>query len=77
LTLEKLAKANSPSPSYHLPFAAQSGSCTPWRAFVGFAIDEAAAAEVGREMGLSESAVVQAKFRVLKRLREEAGELMD
>ena len=48
-----------------------------WRAFVHFAIEGAAAAEVAQKMGLSECAVVQAKFRVLKRLREEAGELMD
>jgi RNA polymerase sigma-70 factor (ECF subfamily) len=48
-----------------------------WRAFVQFAIKGAAAAEVAQEMGLSECAVIQARFRVLKRLREEAGELMD
>ena len=48
-----------------------------WRAFVHCAIKGAAAAEVAQEMGLSECAVIQAKFRVLKRLREEAGELMD
>jgi hypothetical protein len=34
------------------------------------------AADVARELAMPEGAVVQAKFRVLKRLREEAGELM-
>jgi RNA polymerase sigma-70 factor (ECF subfamily) len=47
-----------------------------WQAFTRFALDGVPAAEVARELGTSESAVVQAKFRVLKRLREEAGELM-
>jgi RNA polymerase sigma-70 factor (ECF subfamily) len=47
-----------------------------WQAFTRFALDGLAAADVAGELGTSESAVVQAKFRVLKRLREEAGELM-
>jgi hypothetical protein len=34
-------------------------------------------AQVARELGLTENAVVQPKFRILKRLREEAGELLD
>ncbi len=48
-----------------------------WSAFTRFALDGVPAAAVARESGLSESAVIQAKHRVLKRLREEAGGLMD
>jgi RNA polymerase sigma-70 factor (ECF subfamily) len=47
-----------------------------WQAFTRFALDEAPAADVARELDMSEGAVVQAKSRVLKRLREEAGDLM-
>jgi RNA polymerase sigma-70 factor (ECF subfamily) len=47
-----------------------------WQAFTRFALDGLPAADVARELATSESAVVQAKFRVLKRLREEAGDLM-
>jgi RNA polymerase sigma-70 factor (ECF subfamily) len=47
-----------------------------WQAFTRFALDGLPAADVARELGVHESAVVQAKFRVLKRLREEAGDLM-
>jgi RNA polymerase sigma-70 factor (ECF subfamily) len=47
-----------------------------WQAFTRFALDGLPAAEVARELATTETAVVQAKFRVLKRLREEAGELM-
>jgi RNA polymerase sigma-70 factor (ECF subfamily) len=48
-----------------------------WRAFLRFAIDGLPAASVAATLGMSESAVLQAKFRVLKRLREEAGEFLD
>lgn len=48
-----------------------------WQAFIRFAVEGLPAAQVARELGVTESAVVQAKFRVLKRLREEAGELLD
>jgi RNA polymerase sigma-70 factor, ECF subfamily len=48
-----------------------------WKAFSRFALDDVPAAAVARELGMSESAVVQAKHRVLKRLREEAGGLLD
>jgi RNA polymerase sigma-70 factor (ECF subfamily) len=48
-----------------------------WQAFSRFALDGQAAAQVAKELGMSESAVVQAKARVLKRLREEAGDLID
>jgi RNA polymerase sigma-70 factor, ECF subfamily len=48
-----------------------------WAAFTRFALDGRPAASVAEELGLSESAVMQAKFRVLKRLREEGRELID
>jgi RNA polymerase sigma-70 factor, ECF subfamily len=48
-----------------------------WQAFLRFGLEGRPAARVAAELGLSESAVMQAKFRVLKRLREEAGELAD
>ena len=48
-----------------------------WQAFLRFAVEGRPAAQVAGELGVTESAVVQAKFRVLKRLREEAGELLD
>jgi RNA polymerase sigma-70 factor (ECF subfamily) len=48
-----------------------------WQAFSCFALDGQAASRVAKDLGMSESAVVQAKSRVLKRLREEAGDLMD
>jgi RNA polymerase sigma-70 factor, ECF subfamily len=48
-----------------------------WQAFHRFALEGQAAARVAEELGISESAVVQAKARVLKRLREEAGDLID
>lgn len=47
------------------------------QAFRRFALDGQTAARVAEELAMSESAVVQAKSRVLKRLREEAGDLMD
>jgi RNA polymerase sigma-70 factor (ECF subfamily) len=47
-----------------------------WQAFSRFALDGLSAADVARELAMSESGVVQAKFRILKRLREEAGDLM-
>ena len=51
------------------------GSAT-WQAFQRFAIDGLPAAIVGGELGMSENAVIQAKARVLQRLRAEAGELL-
>jgi len=41
-----------------------------------FSVDAVPAAEVARELALFKDVVVQARFRVLKRWREEAGELM-
>jgi len=51
-------------------------SPTTWGAFQRFAIDGLPAARVAQELGLTENAVIQAKSRILKRLREEAGELL-
>jgi RNA polymerase sigma factor (sigma-70 family) len=48
-----------------------------WRAFTRFAVEGEPAAQVAGELGVTESAVVQAKFRIVKRLREEAGGLLD
>lgn len=47
-----------------------------WTAFTRFALDGQPAAQVAQELGMSETAVLQAKARVLKRLRAEAGELI-
>jgi RNA polymerase sigma-70 factor (ECF subfamily) len=48
-----------------------------WQAFIRFAVEGRPAAQVAGELEVTESAVVQTKFRILKRLREEAGELLD
>ena len=47
-----------------------------WKAFRLFALDGQSAAEAAAACGLTESAVLTAKSRILKRLREEAGELL-
>ena len=47
-----------------------------WEAFRRFAIDGHRAVEVAAQLGLNVNSVLQAKSRVLKRLREEAGELL-
>ena len=49
---------------------------TTWEAFRRFAVDGRPAAQVADEIGLTVNAVIQSKARVLKRLREEAGELL-
>ncbi|QEH37593.1 ECF RNA polymerase sigma factor SigE [Aquisphaera giovannonii] len=49
---------------------------TTWEAFRGFAIEGRPASEVAAATGLSVSSVLQAKSRILKRLRDEAGELL-
>jgi RNA polymerase sigma-70 factor (ECF subfamily) len=51
-------------------------SSTTWNAFRRFGIDGVPAARVAEELGLSENAVILAKARVFKRLREEAGDLL-
>jgi RNA polymerase sigma-70 factor (ECF subfamily) len=52
-------------------------SATIWEAFRRFTLDGEPAARVAEELKLSENAVIKAKSRVLKRLREEAGELLE
>jgi RNA polymerase sigma-70 factor (ECF subfamily) len=48
-----------------------------WRAFWAVQMDGRGTDEVGAELGLTPSAVRKAKFRVLRRLREEMGDLLD
>lgn len=48
-----------------------------WRAFWAVQIDGRGTDEVGAELGLTASAVRKAKFRVLRRLRERMGGLLD
>jgi RNA polymerase sigma-70 factor (ECF subfamily) len=48
-----------------------------WKAFQQFAVKGVPAAEVAADLGMSVNAVIQAKARILKRLREEAGELLN
>jgi RNA polymerase sigma-70 factor (ECF subfamily) len=48
-----------------------------WEAFRRFAIAGRPAAEVAEELGTTTNAVLLAKSRILKRLREEAGGLID
>ena len=47
-----------------------------WEAFRRFAIEGLSAAQVAAELGLTVNAVTLAKSRILKRLREEAGDLL-
>jgi RNA polymerase sigma-70 factor (ECF subfamily) len=47
-----------------------------WKAFCRYAPDGLPAEEAAKELGMSENAVIRAKSRILKRLREEAGELL-
>jgi RNA polymerase sigma-70 factor, ECF subfamily len=51
-------------------------SPTTWNAFQKFGVDGVPAGQVAADLGISENAVILAKARVLKRLREEAGELL-
>ena len=51
-------------------------TASTWEAFRRFAVDGLSAAKVADELGLSVNAVLQGKSRILKRLREEAGELL-
>jgi RNA polymerase sigma-70 factor (ECF subfamily) len=48
-----------------------------WTAFWRVAVDHHETADVARDLGLSPASVRQAKSRVLRRLREEMGELID
>lgn len=47
-----------------------------WRAFWATTVERRAPAEVATEFGISAAAVRQAKSRVLRRLKEEVGELL-
>lgn len=48
-----------------------------WQAFWGVAVDGKSAAEVGAELGMQAGTVRVAKSRVLKRLRQQLGDLMN
>lgn len=48
-----------------------------WQVFTQFTVEGQPTPQMARESGLTENAVVQAKFRILKRLRKEAGELLE
>lgn len=48
-----------------------------WEAFSRYAIKDEPPAQVAAELGMSVGAVIKAKHRVLKRLREEAGGFLD
>jgi len=47
---------------------------TTWRAFWLATVDNLSSAEVGHELGMSTGAVRQAKYKVLRRLRQELGD---
>jgi RNA polymerase sigma-70 factor, ECF subfamily len=49
---------------------------TTWKAFRRFVLEGHSAAQVAKELDLTEGAVLQAKSRILKRLRQEAGDLL-
>jgi RNA polymerase sigma-70 factor (ECF subfamily) len=49
---------------------------TTWEAFRRLALDGHSAARVAEELGMPENAVLLAKSRVVRRLREEAGDLL-
>jgi RNA polymerase sigma-70 factor (ECF subfamily) len=48
-----------------------------WRAFELTVLEDRATADVARELHMTANNVRQAKSRVLRRLREEAGDLLD
>ena len=48
-----------------------------WKAFWRVAVDGCTPADVADELGLSVNSVYLAKSRVLRRLREELGDLLD
>ena len=51
-------------------------SPTTWQAFRRLSLDGLPAARVAEELGMPENAVLLAKSRVVRRLREEAGDLL-
>jgi RNA polymerase sigma-70 factor (ECF subfamily) len=50
---------------------------TSRRAFLGLVLDNRSAADLARELGITENAVYLAKGRILRRLREELAGLLD
>jgi RNA polymerase sigma-70 factor (ECF subfamily) len=48
-----------------------------WKAFWRMTVDGVPAPEVAAELGMAANAVHQAKFRIVRRLREELGELIE
>ncbi len=48
-----------------------------WKAFWRLTVDGVSAPDVVKEIGMAANAVHQAKFRIIRRLREEMGELME
>ncbi len=52
------------------------GISKTWQAFQRFGVDGEPAGRVAEELGMTENSVILAKARVLKRLREEAGDLL-
>ncbi len=48
-----------------------------WAAFTGFVLDGHNAADVARALGTTANAVYQSRYRVLRRLRDELGGLLD
>jgi RNA polymerase sigma-70 factor (ECF subfamily) len=48
-----------------------------WRAFWGLTVEGRSAADVGEALGMAANAVHQARFRVLRRLREEMAGLVE
>ncbi len=51
-------------------------SATTWGAFCRLTLDHLPAAQVAEELGMPENAVLLAKSRVIRRLRQEAGDLL-
>ena len=49
---------------------------TTWEAFRRFALEGMPASRVAEDLGLTENAVMLAKTRVIRRSREEAGDLL-
>ncbi len=49
---------------------------TTWRAFWRMTVDQQKATDIADELGLSSAAVRQAKYRVLRRLRQELDQLL-
>lgn len=48
-----------------------------WQAFWRLTVERVTAAQIGEELGMTKKAVRQAKYRVIQRLREEFGEILD